>query len=339
MKITQINAGQLPSQNFSDFQVVILANVPQLDNTTILKLQRFVAEGGGLMVFLGDNVDLRNYNELLQKKLNLPLLSEVHGGIRKDQFYTIDKVDFSHPIFYGVFENKKRQFISPHIQRYVQIKSGKPVDKIMEYGNGEPFLFESKYKQGRIMYFTTSIAPEWSDLVFKGIFVPTIYRGVVYLAGGTSEEKTEFLIGDEIVYQPEKNLRSSEFILEKPDGRQTKIKPEISQGTYLLRIKDTDLPGIYKLFVGSQLINQWAVNYNSEELKTEKFEIDTLSEVLPEVQITKIDNIEEMPDKLTESRFGQELWKYFVALALILMIGEMLLIKEKQNVEAQSGGV
>ncbi|MFQ5824085.1 MAG: BatA domain-containing protein [bacterium] len=331
IKVKEILYKELLQHTLEDYQVVIFSNVPKLDNTVALKLQNFVAAGGGLIVFLGADVNLRNYNEILHKKLKLPLLTQLYTNREEDQFLSLGKIDFSHPIFRGVFEEKKN-VESPHIRFAVNIKSENLLDKIIEYSNGAPFLFESLYQRGRIMYFTTSLSKEWSDLVLRGIFVPLINRCVTYLAGATSEEKEEINIGDEITYYPENNYSSSKLIMKKPDGTQIKIKPEVSKGKYLIRFKMTDEPGIYKLLDKDKIVGQWAVNYNPVESDNSTFETEELKNIVDEAQIYEIKDTEEIAEKLKESRFGRELWKYLIAATLVLLLIEMMLIREKREV-------
>jgi hypothetical protein len=218
----------------------------------------------------------------------------------------------------------------------VSVKSENPIDKIMEYSNGDPFLFESKYKKGRIMYFTTGLSRDWSDLTLRGIFVPLINRSVTYLAEGTSAEKDEILIGDEIAFSLDRKSMSTEFSMEKPDGSQIKIRPEISQGRYFVRFRDTDQPGIYTLKSGEQRLSLWAVNYDPAELENESFGSPELKKLIQGGQYFEITNTEDIAEKLEESRFGRELWKYFIVVALFLLVVEMIIMREKEEVNEKS---
>lgn len=332
IKIKEILYKELLRQNLDDYQVVIFSNVPNLDNAVALKLQNFVAAGGGLMVFLGADVDLRNYNETFHKKLNLPLLTQSVTNMGEDQFLSFGRIDFSHPIFLGVFEEEKK-VESPYVRFALNITSENPLDKIIEYSNGAPFLFESQYQKGRIMYVTTSLSRDWSDLVLRGIFVPLINRCVTYLANATSEGKDEVGVGEEITYYPESKYSTSKLLMEKPDGTQIKIKPEVAKGKYFVRFTMTDAPGIYKLRDDVKLLAQWAVNHNPMESETSTFEIAELKSLIDGAQIYEIRDTEEIAKKLKESRFGQELWKYLIFATLVLLLLEMLIAREKSEFE------
>ncbi|MFQ6114106.1 MAG: BatA domain-containing protein [bacterium] len=335
IKIKEILYKELLQQKLEDYQVVIFSNVPKLENAAALKLQSFVAAGGGLMVFLGADVDLRNYNEIFHKKLNLPLLTQSVRKTYENEFLSFGRIDFSHPIFRGVFEGEKK-VESPHIRFALNITSENPLDKIIEFSNGAPFLFESRYRKGRIMYVTTSLSRDWSDLVLRGVFVPLINRCVTYLADASSEGEDEIGVGEEITYYPESKYSSSKMTIERPDGTRLKVKPEVSKGKYFLRFTTTDEPGIYKLRDDAKLVEQWAVNYSLVESEISTFEIADLEKLVAGAQIYEIKDTEEIAEKLKESRFGQELWKYLMATALALLLLEMLIFREKRELNKES---
>ena len=336
IKIKEVLYNDLVERNLDEYPVVILSNVPQFNNVIALKLKRYLAGGGGLIVFLGPDVNLRNYNEFIHKNLKLPLLSESIRNLGDDQFIALGKIDYSHPIFRDVFEEERKKVESPHLRFVVSITSESPLDKIIEYSTGLPFLFESQFQQGRIMYFTTGLSEEWSNLTLRGIFVPLINRCVTYLAGGTSEEKDEILIGEEIAFYLDRKDMSTELSMEKPDGTQIKIKPEVFKGKYFIRFQDTDQPGIYTLNSGVKKVAQWTVNYDPTELESEYFETAELKSLMRGGQVFEIKTAGNIAEKLKESRFGKELWKYLIAVTLVLLVVEMFIMREKAEVPEKS---
>lgn len=329
VKVHQASPEDLSGVNLADYRVVILNNVPRFDQTGTRKLQQFVEGGGGLVVFLGANVNLRNYNEYLHTKLNLPLLSQPVSGGENDEFLSLGKIDFSHPIFRGVFQEDKREVASPHIRVAVTVRAERPLARVIEYSNGEPMMFETQTGEGRVLYFTTGLAESWSDLAYRGLFVPLIYRSVTYVAGGTADEKSAFLVGDEIVYQPEGRFSGAEFVVERPDGSEIRVKPEVSGGAYTVRFRDTEFVGIYQLNAGEETIAQWVVNANPQESYAQPFEVSELEDYVSADQVVTIDRLEGVDAALQQSRYGRELWKYLVIVALALMVMEMLLMRER----------
>ncbi len=331
-RIKNILYKDFSAQNLNDYAVVILSNLPRLESSEGQAIQNFLAAGGGLMVLLGPNVDIRAYNENLHRKLNLPTLTYSFASRGDEQFLSFGKIDFSHPIFKDVFEDEKN-VDSPHFRFAIEVGAGKAIDKIIEFSNSSPFLFEAGYQKGRILYFTSGASSDWSDLAFRGIFAPLINRSVSYLARATNSQNEEFIIGEEISYSPEGHFQNPNLVIEKPDGGQVQIKPEISQGKYWVRFNGTALPGVYKLFSEQTLVTQWAVNFDPAETDLAAAEADDLKELVETKEVFVISESDNIAQKLSESRFGRELWKYFAAAALMVLLLEMLLFREKGPVE------
>ncbi|NIR49069.1 VWA domain-containing protein, partial [candidate division KSB1 bacterium] len=328
IKFDEISPDAITQTNLDNYEVVVLSNVPKFDHVETMRIKNFVEAGGGLLVFLGADVNLRNYNENLHAKLNLPPLTEAISSSNQEQFLSLGKIDFSHPIFKNVFEDEKN-VESPHFRFAIDLKTESPLDKIIEYSNGTPFLFESEFQKGRILYATTGISSEWSDLALRGIFVALINRSVSYLAGTTNQHRDEILVGEEITYYPEESSLSANLSMEKPDGSRIRIKPEVTQGKYFVRFNETDLVGIYGLYNGDQIVSKWSVNYDSRESDPTTFETDQLAEIVGTKEFYEIQENEQIAIRLKESRFGRELWKYFVVLALLLLLAEMFIYREK----------
>lgn len=328
ISIREITAEQLADEELPRYQVVVLSNIPKFDHTETLKLQNFVKGGGGLMVFLGADVDLRNYNEHLHEKLSLPRLTESIRATEREQFLSFGEIDYSHPIFHDVFE-KEKQVESPRIRFAVNVESSTRMDRIIEYSNGAPFLFETDLQSGRILYSTTGLARDWSDLALRGVFVPLINRGTRYLAGTTSQAREGLSIGAGIDYAPQSVSSGVELRMKKPDDTEIKVKPEVAQGNYLIQFSETDQPGMYQLLNEETVLAQWAVNPDPAESTVESIEPAEMEKTLQVEHAYVIEESSEIAEILTQSRFGRELWKWFMIAALIMLILEMLLFREK----------
>ncbi len=329
--ITEISADRLNTVELAKFEAVILSNVPRFDAATVLKVQAFVKAGGGLMIFLGEDVDLRNYNDHLHARLRLPTITQTLNRSAQDQFLSLGKIDFSHPIFRGVFEEKK--FVeTPHVRFAVDISEKQPVDRIIEYSNGKPFLFETKLQSGRILYATTSLAQKWSDLTLKGFFVPLVNRSVFYLAGDASAESGQVVVGDELSFEAD-GAAGADLSVETPDGSRVRIKPEISRGHYLVRFSDTRLPGIYRLYDGQRQLEQWACNFDAEEPAGRQLTMADFGKMVEESQLVKIEEGASIGERLQQSRFGRELGHSILVVAFLLIVAETLLARESASQE------
>ncbi len=330
IRTKQIDAAAFDDEDLEAFQVLVLSNVPRLSTGATLKLQRFLASGRGLIVFLGADVDLKNYNDGFHKKLSLPPLTPANTGSDGEQFLTFGKIDFSHPIFSGVFE-KSKTVDSPHFRVAMKAISKKPLDKIISYSNGEPFLFESRYQRGRILYFTSGFLSEWSDLALRGVFAPLVNRCVSYLAGANQVRNSQAHVGEELRFMSSGEDLRGDLRMEKPGEVESKVKPEVFRGNYRVRFADTREMGIYRLRRGETILAQWAVNGEPAESEEEVLDVAEVQKRLSGQEVYAIEGEGQIAQKLQQTRLGRELWKPLAAAALLVLLVEMALFREKSS--------
>lgn len=325
---------QLITQRLSQFDAVIFSNAPTIDGIVLQNLSDFVSSGGGIMLFLGSDVDLRNYNDHFIKQFELPKFTESVGMFgNKNSFISFGKIDFSHPIFSNVFESNKKHVESPQFYFSFKIDEKTDIDPIINYNNDYPCFFEVKREKGRILVFTTALDFNWSDLAIKGIFVPILNRSVSYLAGSTDMTRAELLIGDEIIHSSSEIKSEWELEMKLPNESRIRIRPKIQKEKFLIHFTETELPGSYELYNRNNKIGQWAVNVASEESDVQPISIDLLKEKLGSENVFPIDTTDNLVKIVDELRYGQELWKIFILAVLVLLVLEMLLYREKEKAE------
>jgi len=330
--VETLRPAQIQFGTLNKFSVVVLANVSRIENALLSSLKNYIDSGGGLILFLGDEVDLKNYNATLHEQLSLPLFSETLGerGNTRD-YLTLGKIDFSHPIFDGVFENTQHEIDSPAFYFLARSNTQSNHDRIIDFSNGEPLLVESQSGAGRILLFTTAVDPDWSDLYLKGLFVPVLNRCVSYLAGHASKAQQNYVVDDKVALTVDGLEDLSRIQIKKPDGSFIKVIPQIGDGNYKIVFEETGIAGIYSLYAGEETISEWAVNSNAEESDITPLETDELLRVFGGAKPVIIEKDASLAGIITASRFGRELWKYIVALILILMVIEMLIARERSG--------
>lgn len=330
-----VAADQLSTVDFSPYQVVILSNVPDLRTSVVNKLKDYVTNGGGLIITLGSDVDIRAYNENINSKFNLPEFTDAVGRIGStDAFISFGKVDFSHPIFHTLFEQDEKHVDSPKFFFSFKLSKNSQAEPIISYNNNYPFIIESKMGKGRILLLTTAVDPAWSDFAVKGIFAPLVNRCVSYLAGSGELQMDEIYVGNEIRFAGSQTSGQINLSIRTPDDRQIKVKPLISENKLVAAFAQTSQPGIYSLYNQNNLLGQWAINVAPDESDCHPMEMENLKQIEGEGTIIELKPDDDLQTQIYNSRFGKELWKIFLLIALGLIILEMLLFREKSNPSA-----
>jgi len=233
-----LNAATLDS-----YQVVILSNVAALADGFVSRLQTFLRQGGGVLIFTGDKFQADNYNQKLGAVLPAQIRDKKTGPESGGE--KIEKIDLTHPALQSLADNILQESIkSVRVWGYLRA-AGKP---LIALANGEPLLLEQKVGAGKIMLMTTSADRDWSDLPVKTVFLPLIQSITQYLAGGKRGNLDPGIsvgASKELAFPASyvgRNLRVT-----KPDKQSTEVAIAGAKDRAIATVEGNDQAGIYRL--------------------------------------------------------------------------------------------
>lgn len=351
--VRQIPASDLSSTDINKYDVLMLCGVQGFSATEADRIAQYVKAGNGLLIFPGKATNVAAYNQTLFSRLGLPSMqgaAEGSPGNEQTSFLSFGTIDFAHPLFAGLFEQrvpgKQRAPLveSPHVYKAVTPNPGQHGHAIITLGNGAPFLTEYPVSSGRVLLFSVEAGLSWSDFPVKGLFAPLLHRAALYL-GARSESQQTFTVGD--VLKLHARMRSSadrgSYSLRVPTGIDERITPRFvsTAGIALFETPHATEAGIYELRRATQesaagqpnkgeLVQAVAVNVDPAESDLRPVTEDELSAFwsrvgVSPVQTTSLESADKIDATILEARFGVELWKYCVGLALTLAFLEMVI--------------
>ena len=167
-------------EELSNYSAIYLLDVPRFDSVGISHLESYVRQGGGLAIFLGDNVSLSNYNEHLYKDGNgllpLPLgrIALLPPDIEED---TPDIVATDHSVF-AYFSKYRDSIINKvSVDEYVKPREDwihnpdSSVQIAAELRNKDPLVVDHTFGDGRIMTYLTTLGPVWNNWATEAYLV------------------------------------------------------------------------------------------------------------------------------------------------------------------------
>ncbi len=349
--VTDMNYNTLSSSDFKNFDVLLLAGNKEISSFEFSKIRSFVEFGGGLIIFPASE-DINQVNRLFSG-FEIPQAEKVNKTSREEGI-SIQKIDYAHPIFHGVFEanHKSGSEIEPP-QIYISLKrgTGKKGLPVITMSDGSSFLSEYSFGDGKILVFASAANLTWSDFPVKGLFAPLIYRSIVY-SGQTKEKMESFLVGQSINL----NLKgipskTQSYKLLYPDLTEELI-PIISDvkvqnnpeskyfysPTSNLILGRLYQQGIYTVKDGEVTINLFSMNTDPRESDLRKIDSDRMEKFLSYIGINSklvvnIKSGDNISEKILETRLGVELWKYAIGLVLLLALLEMILAGNRKKDE------
>jgi hypothetical protein len=251
-----------------------------------------------------------------------------------ENYYSFEKVDFEHPLFYDMFEdNTKPKIESPDIYFYLQINTGGFGKTIISMPDRSAFLSEFNLGKGKALVFNTAPVLSWSNFPLKGVFAPVLNRAVYYLISEKAEGK-EIITGDELMLSLSDKAVQKINIL-KPGNREEVVSFDTLNNRKSFKFGNTYSSGIYKFLSEEKTIGYYPVNINPRESVTKYTDNDEIENYLTQIGFNGvyyfIEPNENYNSIIYQARFGTELWRLFLLLAFILAIIEMAVAKNSKK--------
>lgn len=321
------SANQSASVHFEDFDLLILAAT--LSQTEMQRIDAYIQNGGSVLFFPSSTESIAVQQQFFSGMGLGPIIfqefSESNPGI-------CISADRQHPILQGVFKGFNSENglgDSPKIMKALCTQAGQSIISMQ----GGSFLNEIRRGEGKVMYCAVPPSPAWSSFPFTGLMPTIIYRSAQYLSAKEvfTLEKTA---GQEaIILIPTKSSASSIFTIKDPNGIESDMQAADLPGGMSLQFGKPEMTGVYGVFSKDKNpITSLIVNQSSKEghliYKNVQESMPALKKRLnyPESLIVLNKN-ESIANSVAKARIGTELWRFFILLALLCAITEMIVAK------------
>jgi Aerotolerance regulator N-terminal len=311
-----------------------LRNVARLDNYDAIlyagaisptpadarRLKQFTDAGGGLWLVLGDNADLAAWSRTMLPEFGFGGL--VEGGARGVREW--ETLNRDHPALNGLLEGRG-QYDKPRVARVYNVAAGSGADVLVRLSDGTPFLIErSSESASRIWLTPSAMDTDWTDWPVSGVFAPMVQQGILWLAGA-QPQAGEIACGEPILWPvPEGSGQSSGEVIAPEDQRVT-AEPVFRGGRQVWITTETRWPGHYELQLNEQTVNMSASNISPFES-----DLSPNPDAWPG-HVLRIAENETLADALTEARVGRELTPWLLLIALLALIAETLVARDKKQ--------
>jgi uncharacterized membrane protein len=321
---------QLASQQLNKYQTIIVSANTILSGVDQVKL--FLQNGGGVILFPSSNQDAAKLNQLYSQ-LGLRISSSFVGKVSSsDLKIKFDKTDFNHPVFQNIFQNDdKKKYESPELNAYYKLSSSG--NQIISLVDGSSFLGEYKVGKGKVFIFNSAPVLSWSDFPIKSIFAPLMNKSVAYLS--SKEREANVLLAGEEININLKNTNASQIKILRPDKTDEFINLSDNLRNDYLAFSNTSVTGSYKFYSGENLIENISVNTDPTESKIDYADESEFENYLEQIKFAgryvSIDKESNVVEKIMQARFGSELWRYFLLVAIILALVEMTIARNAKK--------
>lgn len=285
-----------------------LVEIPQALQTT---LKAFVSKGGNLVVIPSEKSSLSNLNSFLGN------FGRVQFNNLKTESKLITKINFDHPLFSGVFENKITNFQYPKTNSSFDISS--PYPAVLSYEDQSTFVTAIQNPTAGITIFSAPINAANSNFQQSPLIVPLFYK----MAQNNQKTGVNALtIGNNQPYFVDV-LLTKDAILEVK-GTEDSFIPIQQILNNKVKLTFNDFPetaGNYSIFDKKEWVENLSFNYKRTESDLSQINTNVVSD------FKTADTISTIFNTLQTERTDSQIWKWFVIFALLFLALEMAIIK------------
>lgn len=354
--VTVIDESELDSVDLDGAHCVILANVYPPNEAARRNIERYVRGGGGLILFVGDQVDPDIYNRQLfdgGRGLLPAALDEVVQTPVNAEPVTFGDWDTGEPMLRAFVDDLAVLLRQVRIDRFVTVEEAVPdatgattrpaaprserttrekrppavVLARFSDGRRSPALIRRAYGRGSVLFVATTADQAWNDWAGNFSYVPVMLEMVLHMAR-RSEVPEQVPVGEPIVC----GLDATEFQTDaavRPPGYP--LEPEIAmaatldaEGHAALRFKGTSKAGLYRFMLtrttGEPVVRYAAVNPDPVESNPARIGRIELEESLVEMDFDFVED----PSVFQEGSAGarREMWWPLLVWAVGVLMAE-----------------
>ncbi len=319
----------LPDQDLDSFDVVILADVPDIAPDQAKRFEEYVRQGNGLIWFAGDSMKAAIWNEraALEGTRLLPALIE-HTVKTSDAMGVggaLDPVMPDHPVCRPLGSLPEDLLSEARFMKLLQVKpSATSVTVLSLAGSSAPVLIEHAIGRGHVFMFTTSAGPAWNNMAVTPVFPMVLQQMVTYLTAREFEKPR--MVGDSLALSYVDQPDASDAVFDTPSGRTITVPVRQYRNQYMALLDHARQDGFYMARVSVQEPGApVAVNVDTRESNVECLSASKAVSSFEETGVMVANSDPDLISAIEQMRTGRSFWPIFMLAGLMLLVVESLL--------------
>ncbi len=250
--VTRATEGEWNPVKNAASDVIAIANVASLSAQQVKELERFVNDGGGLMIFCGELMDISAYNDRLYRDGNGLLPAKLDGATDGPVTGLVVEPAQNSPL--DVLRKLTPAALTQiKINRYMaveNVKEKQDVRVLARWNNSQsaPAVIEKRFGRGRVLLFTVTADKAWSDWPVDATFVLATRSAAKSIARGSSMQEN-ISAGQPIQLTLPQGESATEAKIRNPNGEYAAMQfvAGNDQSPPALKFDQTSRVGAYSL--------------------------------------------------------------------------------------------
>ncbi len=326
---------QLLGRDLNGYDAVALCNVARFSDAEVSALESYLAQGGGVVVFGGDQVEAENYNRYLYKDgkgfLPVQLGPSVGSADSRETVYTFNPLNFKHPIveqFSGAQDEVIQGLTNVITRQYHKLilPPNSSAKTALAFSSGDPAIVEANWKKGKVFVVATTADLGWSGWPVHYSY-PAVMEEMFLQAAEGRLAQHNVAVGQPLDQSFGAAGLNVPATVTLPDNKTAKTKLTGGEEGSKLHFEQTDLSGAYRVQVGPPIDQEstFAANGPAAESNPAKLDRLALADTLSGWNFAYYTNLQELISNPAAVSQRGELHRPLLYAVLVLLFVESIL--------------
>jgi len=315
------NVNNFSFQDLDEFDLVLLHLGNKLNNFASSALKTYAFSGNKLVIIPEDNFDQFNFLQDIGGLNASPVSQKKQASVR------LETPDIQNPFFKNIFSSMEKRLTMPESKLFMKWTSGQ---SLLSFVNAYPFLGLSG-KADNVYTFSVPLEEDYTNFTRHGIFLPVMYK--IAFSGKKENQAQYFYLDNEIIEINIPDLSSGDIFKLKQEEQELVPDQRISGNQLRLILPQEDIKsGFYEIIntKSGKVVAKLALNFPKAESKNQYYtqsEMKDLFQDRANIAVLDAYDFSSIDDYIAETKKGFPLWKYFLVLALLSLLAEVLIIR------------
>ena len=339
IQVTSVDSSDLTLEKLNDYDIIILANVSSPSIEIANRLKTFTENGGGLILFAGENINAEKYGQTFgtTSESILPAIigNKKTASEENENLYSLDVPTSDHPLATVIRSMSEEMINDAKIKSLVELQPTQGSQVILSLVEDKsPVLVSKEVGNGSVILCSTSADRSWSDMVLHPIYAIMIQQAVTTTTSRPESRvamvHSSKTINIEGAMPPNAKLQKMIISGEEPEDEieTTEIKTSQDNNSFKAEIDAQDIneTGVYQITNNEgKILGAIAVNSNPSESNVKVAAADALNESIGAADNIKI--IDGSPDAVLNDRKGSDLTSLLLFLCIVCFVLQSILAK------------
>jgi len=327
LSVNPVSWTELPAQNLDGFDLVVLADVPEITAEQAQAFERYVRAGRGLIWFGGDRVKADVWNERSLLGDGSFLLPAVIGEMVEttDAMGVGRPLDPSlarHPVCRALESLPEDLLSEARFHQVLQVEPAPTSTRILALaGSDVPLLLGHTLGRGKVFLFTTSAGASWNNMAVTPVFPLLLQQMVTYLTA--REFETPRTVGDSLALTYTDQPGANDAVFETPSGEFVTVPVREHRNRHVALLDNAREAGFYMARVSPQAPGMpIAVNVDPRESAVDPLPPEVAARILGDTGVRLANSEEDLIAAIGEVRTARAYWPLLMMAGLVFVVIE-----------------